>query len=179
MNLAGMLRWGFLFTTVMLTTACTVPTHASPEKPMPNIHNLSDFVFDQHLSRDEVTEKWGSGLRYGPAKEMLVYEIGDNKIVWLTFSADKEMLQRALLFNTQNQASYERELFNNIAVVGSRDCKDLPVPADLTPDALLKAWGSPDGEAGSGLQYWNYRLADGKAVAISFSMDVPIISGCR
>lgn len=146
---------------------------------MTSQRQVSDFTFDAKLRKNDVIRRWGEGLRHGPSKEMLVYGLPGDEGVWLTFeSGDNGHLTRALFFGPDNRNEFTRELFNTLPQTRARKCSDIPLDIELTPAKLFEIWGSPDGEFGSGLQYWSYNLADGSGAAVTFAGERGHVSGC-
>ena len=54
-----------------------------------------------------------------------------------------------------------------------RRLEDIKFTADLTKDELVSIWGKPDGGRGSGIDYIEYTLEDGREVWVNFLPEPP------
>lgn len=140
---------------------------------------LSDFVFDENLTKAAVERKWGAGLPYGPSRrEVVVYDVGADGELWLTFADDENgALERAItLENNFASTSLKNILYDRLARTKNRSCADIK-KSGMTADELFRIWGPPDGNFGSGVDRWLYQLKNnGGEASVAFSNGIADIS---
>ncbi len=157
-----------------MATAETTGARASAQS-----RALSDLTFDASTTRAAVIARWGQPLRYGPGGILQLYGLATNERVWLSFSdAEPSMLTRALLL-TDSAAPQVRVLYDALAATKARQCSQIDFRKPTSAADVNAAWGPPDGVAGSGIDNWFYRLANGASAIVIYQNDrVVSVNGC-
>lgn len=141
---------------------------------------IADIDLTPSLARDTIVARWGPSIGTGPARAIDLYYLGTGEKLWLTFSpAPDEKLVRALVFSASPVAQ-PRAVFDNDTLAKARRCDqfDFTKPLDAATVHLL--WSNPDSVIGSGVDHWNYLLADGTMATLIFAGDRVIgFTGCN
>lgn len=162
-----------------LLLSAAVPPELGADQPATAIpgsnKQLSDIVYNETTTLADVEAKWGRAFSFVGGGASLdsdmgyfTYHIGQQR-VWLSFAPDgRRSMTRAILFTGTFSGYNPLELFNNLAITKARRC-DQVRPKDKGKYGLVeydlaevvRAWGPPDYEYGSGITRWVWGMKDG------------------
>jgi hypothetical protein len=148
---------------------------ASAQKP----RTLSALKLSPETTQDAVTAAWGEALPFGPDQAISRYMLDGGETLWLSFAgAEPRRLVRAVLLKG-DQALSEQILFDTLETTKSRRCDQLSFKGTVTEAQVNAAWGPPDNVAGSGIDNWMYKLANGETAILNFlDGKVAAVRGC-
>lgn len=133
-------------------------------------NKLSGITFDEKLTKALVEQKLGKSFSFGPVRENVAYDIGNEQLLLLSFTDESEpKLTRAIISQMSvgpNPAP--KALFNGLPNTLQRNCKDIQ-KTGMTPEQLYAVWGPVDGQFGSGIEFWQYWLANGKFAHVTIN----------
>ena len=135
----------------------------------------------------QVVAALGPAYSFGPGREMISYrfEGDDNSQLWLWLSfepAEPRRLTRALLQYLDRPYCMTWDsttLLNNLEITKIRRRDQLDYSRRLSAADVYAVWGPPDGESGSGFQFWHYTLANGETAVLVFDDGYVLGSGGR
>jgi hypothetical protein len=109
----------------------------------------------------EVVSAWGQPYARGPAGEMSLYWLTCDAQLWLSFEPGGERrLTRAILF-TGSFVPTARIILNRLDITRHRSCGQVRSGRGRSGREIVRAWGPPDNQIGSGVVRWTYEMADG------------------
>lgn len=158
---------------------CSEPGPAPSMPPEQELRRYTGFDLTVETSFDQVVAALGPPGRLGPAGEMMTYSFGagDDPQLWLWLSFERRAprrLTRAVLQRLDRPYCMlwaTTVLLNNLDVTKARRRDQLDMSRRLSAADVYAAWGPPDSEGGSGLQFWLYAMANGETEALLFDGD--------
>lgn len=150
-----------------------------PSSAVQKPRTLAALPLSPDTTRDAVNSAWGEGLPFGPDQAMSLYALGTGETLWLSFGdTPLQKLVRAVLLKS-GPSSKPQILIDTLTTTKSRRCDQLAFSGTVTEAQVNAAWGPPDNVAGSGIDNWMYKLANGETAVLNFlDGKVAAVRGC-
>ena len=170
-----------------LPIPCSEPGPAAALPPAQELRRYTGIDLTRDTTFDRVVAALGPAQPYGPAREMITYGFGSGEDarlwLWLSFeAAEPRRLTRAIVQRLDRPHCMRWEpivLFNALEITKRRRLGQLDFSRRLSVADVAAVWGPPDSEAGSGIQYWVYQMADGEVQLLVFADGELLGSGPR
>jgi hypothetical protein len=166
---------------------CSEPGPPAALPPAQELRRYTGIDLTREVTFDQIVAAFGPARPYGPAGEFITYSFGGGGEaqlwLWLSFeAAPPRRLTRAIVQRLDRPYCMMWEpivLFNELEITKRRRPGQLDFSRPLNAADVAAAWGPPDSEAGSGIQYWLYRMADGRVQPLVFADGIVLGSGPR
>jgi hypothetical protein len=128
---------------------------------------VDDTAINPALTKEGALVRWGQPNLHGPQLEYWAYVANDGRQIWLWFDpTPPHSLRRALVLEANGPVLLGTPIVDLVPETRRRRLEDLRISRGLRISEVATAWGPPDGEYGSGVTWWVYRLADGGEASI-------------